>query len=457
MKRRSFLHKSSLFVSIGFTGLAKCSMDRNLSTELFRYGPLIRDPKGYLDLPAGFSYNIISQAGNIMNDGFLVPGAADGMAAFSHESDKVILIRNHELSPKSKSKGAFGKDNELLGNLDKTQFYDYGKGDTPSLGGTTSLVYNEHNGKVELEYLSLAGTNRNCAGGPTPWGSWISCEEDVSGKGERHEKNHGYNFEVSASSAMQIAKPIPLKAMGRFNHEAICVSPENSIVYQTEDRSDGLIYRFIPDVPTKLHEGGKLQALAIRGQKSFKTNNWSKRTLDLFTPLEVEWIDLENVDSNDDDLRHRGFAAGAAEFARGEGMWHGQGEIFFACTNGGPENLGQVFKYIPSPFEGTDRELESPGKIILFAESDNKNILKNCDNLTVSPWGDVILCEDHKDAFLRGITPEGKIYTFGHNVGSKSEFAGATFSPSGKTLFVNIQGPGDTLAITGPWDKQIKI
>ena len=138
-------------------------------------------------------------------------------------------------------------------------------------------------------------------------------------------------------------------------------------------------------------------------------------------------------------------------------MWHGQEEIFFACTNGGPDKLGQVFKYIPSPYEGTSRESESPGKLILFAESDNKNILKNCDNLTVAPWGDIILCEDHSDAFLRGITPEGDVYTFGHNVGSKSEFAGATFSPSGNTLFVNIQGPGHTLAITGPWGERLAL
>ncbi len=456
MKRRHFIHQS-LYVSVGFIGLSRCTLDRKITEELFRYGPLEKDPDEYIDLPKGFSYNIISREGEEMIDGFLVPGAADGMAAFGTADGKVILIRNHELSPGSKSHGPFGKDNELLNNLDKNMLYDYGEGESPSLGGTTTLIYNEDTGKVELQYLSLAGTNRNCAGGPTPWGSWITCEEDMTVSGNGQEKNHGYNFEVPASATAQLAEPIALKDMGRFNHEAICVSPQTSIVYQTEDRNDSLIYRFIPNTPGKLHEGGRLQALAIKNQKSFNTTNWAERSIDLFTPFDVEWIDLDNVDSPLDDLRFRGFDKGAAMFARGEGMWYGQEEIFFACTSGGPNKLGQVFRYIPSPFEGTLRESESPGKLILFAESDNKNILKNCDNLTVAPWGDIVLCEDHKDAFLRGITPEGQIYTLGHNVGSKSEFAGACFSPSGNTLFVNIQGPGDTLAITGPWTTQLPI
>jgi len=455
MDRRNFLHHS-FYISLGFAGLSSCALDTKVGKEYFRYGKLVKDSSGYLDLPEGFSYKVISKAGDRMTDGFFVPAAADGMATFSNEEGKVIIIRNHELSPNSIGLGPFGKGNKLLKKVDKSMLYDFGKGKFPSLGGTTSIVYDETTGKVELEYLSLAGTNRNCAGGPTPWGSWISCEEDVSGVGRNQEQNHGYNFEVPASGEIRLYDPIPLKAMGRFNHEAICVSP-NSIVYQTEDRHDGLIYRFIPNTPEKLHEGGKLQALAIIGQKSLDTRNWSKRMMELNAPVEVEWIDLKDIDPEEDDLRIRGFKAGAARFARGEGMWHGQGEIFFACTNGGPGKLGQVFKYIPSKFEGSNRESEAPGNLVLFAESDNKNILKNCDNLTIAPWGDIILCEDHEDAYLRGITPEGKIYTFGHNVGSESEFAGATFSPSGKTLFVNIQGRGDTLAITGPWSDRIAI
>jgi secreted PhoX family phosphatase len=112
-----------------------------------------------------------------------------------------------------------------------------------------------------------------------------------------------------------------------------------------------------------------------------------------------------------------------------------------------------VFKYVPGKDEGKANEKDLPGKLTLFAEPNNTDILKYCDNLTVAPWGDVILVEDSKDAYLRGITPAGKIYNIGRNIGSDSELAGPCFSPSGKTLFVNIQGDGLTLAITGPWEQ----
>ena len=453
MIRRKFLQNSAV-ISLGFLGLSRCTSAGSSQTELFRYGALVKDPAGYIDLPPGFQYQIISKSGTTMSDGLLLPGMPDGMAAFSTAAGKTILIRNHELSPKSFRYGAFGDQNEMLGQIDQSMLYDYGKGDIPSLGGTSTVVYDEATGQVELEYLSLAGTNRNCAGGLTPWGSWITCEEDVSKISESAEKNHGYNFEVVVSDQIKMSEPIPITGMGRFNHEAICIDPKTGIVYQTEDRGDSLIYRFLPHKKGVLHKGGKLQVLCILESKSLDTRNWNERTFDIAESKSVYWMDIDDVESPEDDLRHRGFEHGAARFARGEGMWYGDGELYFACTSGGPDELGQVFKYIPSPYEGTSRESDDPGRLILFAESDDRNILKNCDNLTVAPWGDVILCEDHKDAYLRGITPEGQIYTLGHNVGHKSEFAGATFSPSGNTLFVNIQGPGHTLAITGPWGQR---
>ena len=455
MKRRSFIQQSAV-ISMAFLGLSRCASDKSLAKEMFRYGPLQKDSSGYLDLPDGFSYKIISKAGSKMDDGFILPGLGDGMATFLAPSGKVILIRNHELSPGSE-KGPFGIENELLTNLDKSDLYDYGYGKTPSAGGTTSLVYNEDTQQVELEYLSLAGTIRNCAGGPTPWGSWLSCEENVTPISELTEQAHGYNFEVPASETINLAKPIPLKAMGRFNHEAVCVDPKTGIVYQTEDRGDSLIYRFIPSTKNKLADGGRLQVLCFADQKKMDTRNWSGTNVEIGVGYDVEWLDIDNVESPDDDLRIRGYEMGAARFARGEGMWFGNNELYFACTNGGKNELGQVFKYVPSQYEGTTQEKNMPGQLYLFAESDNKNILKNCDNLTISPWGDIILCEDHEDAFIRGITPSGEIYTFGHNVGSQSEFAGATFSPSGKTLFVNIQGNGETLAITGPWGDKVDL
>jgi len=243
--------------------------------------------------------------------------------------------------------------------------------------------------------------------------------------------------------------------MGRFNHEAVCVDPNTSIVYQTEDRGDGLITRFIPKVPGKLLEGGRLQALVVKDQPSFDTRNWgvTKHELKEKQQVEVEWMDLDGIEPKKDDLRIRAYQEGAARFARGEGMWFGEKECYFACTNGGRTKTGQIFRYIPSPFEGTDKEATTPGKLELFAEPNNQKLLQYADNLTIAPWGDVILAEDHGGARLVGINTKGEYYIIAKNIGTASEFAGVTFSPDGKILFANLQNMGLTLAIEGPWRK----
>ena len=460
--RRNFIKVSGI-ATLGFMGL-----NRWLQTPLeaaplkntgVGYGPLVKDPQGLFNLPKGFSYRIISKKGDKMDDGLLLPGAPDGMAAFAGKKGRVIVVRNHENGAESFENGAFGATNELLDKIASDRFYDYGKKKNPSLGGTSTFVYNPTSGKIETQYLSLTGTTRNCAGGPTPWNSWLTCEESTAKVGAydgNGEKDHGYVFEVPATEKIGLCDPNPIKGMGRFNHEAVAVDPRTGIVYLTEDRGDSLIYRFIPSTPGKMHNGGKLQALAIKDQKSFDTRNWESLTTPKF-PLremkDVEWINIENVESPEDDLRTQGFNNGAACFARGEGMWYGKNEIYFACTNGGHISSGQVFRYIPSASEGKSDERNLPGKLELFAESRDKEILKNRDNLTVAPWGDVVLCEDASHPFLVGINTAGEYYKLAENIGYQSEFAGGVFSPSGETFFVNVQGAGLTLAITGPWKK----
>lgn len=453
--RRKFL-KHTAIVSLGFSGLQHWLSTPGLAkiptAENFGYGELIPDPKGILSLPKGFSYNIISTEGDRMTDGLLSPGLPDGMAAFAGKNGRVILIRNHENNPEGK--GPFGKNNELLSKVPKSKLYDYGYGKWPSLGGTTTLIYDENTGKVESSYLSLAGTTRNCAGGMTPWNSWITCEETTQQKSDTSEKDHGYPFEVPASETPSLADPIPLTAMGRFNHEAVCVDPRTSIVYQTEDAHDSLIYRYIPYIQGQLSQGGKLQVMAIKEQKSCDTRNWSDLKTEKFPirkKMEVEWLDIDDIDSPNDDLRLRGFANGAACFARGEGIWFGENELYFACTNGGDIKMGQVFKYTPSAQEGQPGEKNAPGTLELFLEPNDEKILQNCDNLTISPWGDLVLCEDRAHPNLVGVTRNGECYMLAANTGYQSEFAGGVFSPSGKTYFVNIQTVGLTLAITGPW------
>ncbi|MDJ1504526.1 alkaline phosphatase PhoX [Xanthocytophaga agilis] len=453
ISRRNFLQSTSV-ASLGFLGLHRyVSFERKIAPPV-GYGELMPDPKGILKLPKGFSYTIISKQGDLMTDGLLVPGKGDGMATFRIDKDRTLLIRNHEISPGDANEGAFGKSYEFLQKVVKDKFYDFGKGEQPSLGGTTTLVYNHRTQTVETQYLSLAGTNRNCAGGRTPWKSWLTCEEDVTRIGGVVEKDHGYIFEVPATTKIQLAEPVPLKAMGRFNHEAVCIDPETGIVYLTEDDSAGLIYRFIPNRKEKLIHGGKLQALVIRDQRSADTRNWQTLTTPVFPmskQIEVEWIDLDNIESPDNDLRLRGFEKGAARFARGEGIWFGDNELYFACTNGGKIAKGQIFRYVPSPYEGTTREKEMPGKLELFVEPNNTDVIKSCDNLTIAPWGDLIVCEDDSHPFVVGITPRGEFYKLAENTGYPSEFAGGVFSPDGSTYFVNIQHVGLTLAITGPW------
>lgn len=448
--RRRFLQESTA-IALGFTGLQTLSA-RLTDKEALRtegYGPLQADPDKVLNLPKGFRYQIISRAGETMADDLVLPGKPDGMAAFPGPQGTTILVRNHEINPAVNPEiGAFGKQNAKLTEAIQQRMYDPGARlnvgtRVPCLGGTTTLVYDTKKQKVIRQFLSLVGTLRNCAGGLTPWGSWITCEETMERAGKNCSLDHGYNFEVPATAEPKLTQAVALKAMGRFNHEAVAVDPKTGIVYQTEDRPDSLIYRFIPKVKDQLAQGGKLQALVVQDAPSLDTRNWNDQLVQIGDKRSVRWLDMDEVEAPKDDLRQRGFTQGAARFARGEGMWFAEGSIYFACTNGGAKKAGQVWKLTGDTLE-------------LFAEPNDKDLCDNCDNLTVAPWGDVVLCEDGGgEQYLRGITPAGRLYTFAKNAKSNSEFAGACFSPDGSTLFVNIQHQGLTLAITGPWkDRQ---
>lgn len=477
--RRQFLQYASA-VTAGFTGLRSfTAQGRALAADLTRdsharFGELVADPQGVLDLPAGFRYQVISKVGERMDDGFFVPGLHDGMGAFPGPEGTTLLLRNHEVSGGVARRGPFGWSNELFDRLDRAKTYDRGFGQTPSVGGTTTLVYDTRRQELLQHSLSLVGTEHNCAGGVTPWGTWVSCEESVIRASERCEQDHGYNFEVPATHEIGVVDPVPLRAMGRFNHEAVAVDPESGAVYQTEDRQDGVIYRFLPDQPGNLAAGGRLQALVIRDKPSCDTRNWpaapaelqaggagaaqfevepsASETIEPGAVFEVDWIDLDDVESPEDDLRYRAYLAGAARFARAEGMWYGHESVYYACTTGGRNGKGQVWRYVPSRFEGTAAEARFPGRLELFIEPNDEALLQHADNLCVSPWGDVIACEDGAPVnHILGITPEGGVYKIGRNSMSGSEFAGSCFSPDGTTLFVNIQAAGITLAVTGPW------
>jgi len=421
---------------------------------------LVPDANRTLDLPEGFSYAIVSRAGDPMSDGLLVPTRHDGMAAFPGDDGTIRLVCNHELVPDWAEVRPFHERWPGLPEEMKSRFYDRGGDVTPGAGGTTTTIYNPNTRTTERQFLSLGGTEYNCAGGATPWGSWLSCEECFEYAGSiryfdaaaRRDRNHGYVFEVDAYSD-ELVDAVPIKAMGRFEHEACGFDESTGIVYMTEDRHYGLFYRYIPDVPGKLIEGGLLQALAIRGRPSARTHNWSaKPDAPLDKPFETEWVDVGDPDPADNNLRLTGAKLGAATFARGEGLCIAGDRFAFTCTNGGRAQLGQVFTYKPSPYEGTTREQDEPGELTLIAESNRGSLLQNADNLVMAPWGDLLLCEDTSGhCGLIGIRPDGSQYTLADNTHSPSELAGACFSPDGSILFVNVQHPGVTLAITGPW------
>ena len=428
---------------------------------------LVADPDRVLDLAQGLSYTVVSRIGDPMSDGFRVPGAHDGMAAFPGVDGRIRLVCNHELKPELQNASAFADTYRDLPEVVRQRFYDRGKDTTPAPGGTTTTIFNPATGETERQFLSLAGTETNCAGGPTPWGSWLSCEECFEKPGNdwslprKHirEKRHGYVFEVP-SAANELVAPIPLKAMGRFEHEACAVDPRSGIVYMTEDRYHSLLYRFIPDVPGNLAKGGRLQALGVAGEDSLPTHNWERKAhVPLRQPLDTFWIDLEDVDPVKNDLRLRGAKDGAAMFARGEGLCFAEDRLAFTCTIGGPARRGQVFTYQPSPLEGTADEAGHPGQLELIAEADDASLLTNADNLTMAPWGDLIVCEDTLDdsnSSIVGIRPDGSQYLLADNAYSRSELAGVCFSPDGDILFLNIQYPGLTVAISGDWTSAIR-
>ncbi|MBU2209928.1 MAG: DUF839 domain-containing protein [Alphaproteobacteria bacterium] len=445
---------------LAFSGLARFAHAQSAETyinEVEGYGPLKADPGGLLDLPEGFTYQVISQSGDTMDDGLFVPGQPDGMGCFDLGGGRVALVRNHELKGSSalhRNLGPGGLNQERINGVDAAMSYDTYKDGRPLPGGTTTLIYDLESRQTVGEHLSLIGTSTNCCGGITPWGSWLTCEENTElPESDDVTRPHGFVFEVPAT-AEGLVEPVPLKAMGRFDHEAVCIDPRTGIVYLTEDVNDGLFYRFIPNVADKLAEGGKLQAMVVRGMTD--TRNHDARTWEVGAWAEVDWIDLDDVESPAGDLNARGHAAGAALVARGEGIWWGKGEMYFTATTGGPLKRGQILRYVPSPEEGKRGERRRPGRLQLFVESADLKTLNMGDNITIAPWGHLIVCEDNYSEetrnHLKGVTPEGKLYTIARNVfRGNAEFAGACFAPD-QTLFVNIMYPGLTLAIRGPWE-----
>ena len=410
-----------------------------------------------LQIPPGFAYTALSITGSLMSDGGLVPGDHDGMACFRNRGRTYTLVRNHELSPGENEFGNRGGVQPANGKLYDPFVLPSGRGG----GGTTTLVV-DRDGLLIRDFASLGGTVRNCAGGPTPWGSWISCEENVSTPATSGTvtKKHGYCFEVPSDLGEGV-DPIPIVDAGRFNHEAVALDHKTGILYETEDRSDSCFYRYISHRHSHRHghlqDGGSLYAMAIRPNVFSSCDGTPLPTIDrgngiysvdtrrgmqsfLRQPLPVHWVLLDDVDPVGDTLRFEAHAKGAAIISRGEGAWstarRGR-KIYFVATSGGDVANGQVFEYDPR-YE----------TLTLIVESTSSTILDNPDNITVAPDGTLYLCEDGGGTdYVVGVDKNGDIFPFLQHQFGTGEFAGACFSPDGRFMFVNNQQVGITFAV----------
>lgn len=450
--RRQFIYTAGIAGAgaFAFSGLinrsAALSANNAPSLSAPGYGPLFPTKSNntgetLLALPKGFQYTVIGLTGAIMSDGLRTPRAHDGMSAFK-VNGQLRLVRNHEVNNQTAKPGmAIGP-----------KPYDPLAG-----GGTTTLVIDPKTREVVRDFVSLSGTLVNCAGGPTPWKSWITCEETLLGKDQIKNENgqvlggftqhHGYCFEVQASANKPVT-PVPLQAMGRFQHEAIAVDPRSGIVYLTEDRVTAGFYRFVPLKPGQLVKGGRLQMLAVKNRPNLIASKQQQASV----AQPVTWVDINDPDPADAGretlaVYKQGIAAGGATFARLEGCLYGNGRIYFTSTSGGDKGLGQVWEYTPS---GKDQ-----GFLKLLFEPTDPAVLNMPDNICLTRAGNLTICEDNGVTnFIRVLNQKGELFDLAKNIfeGFETrEFAGVTFSPDFKTLFMNIQVPGVTLAIWGPW------
>ena len=423
------------------------------------YGPLVDDAEGRLALPAGFSYLLVAQSGvTTLETGELTPDRPDGTANFEGRHGGSILINNHEIS---------APGGNPVPHLDGLVY------DTGAWGGTTNIEVDRHGNRIR-EYVSLAGTHNNCAGGQTPWHTWLSCEEteDVPTATNGLTQRHGYVFDVDPYDKRRNQNPKPIKALGRYAHEAVVVDPKRHQLYLTEDAGNpnGLIYRFTPPRSALPLRRGSLGQLGdtdgtLEAMRAF---DYGTLVPDLSvsqvgTTYDVEWATVPDRDANAVSTRKQFNVAGGTGAPGGdvtrsrklEGAWWGHDGAFivssFARNSDGSaaQHDGQVW------FLDPHRDTITLVLQFAYTPGDQDTDEDGPDNITVSPFGGVILAEDGEGLqHLVGADDRGKAFFFARNqLAGSEEFTGPNFSHDKKILFANVQVPGHVFAIRGPFRK----
>jgi len=331
------------------------------------YGPLGPPDANGLRLPAGFVSRVIATSGEeVAGTGYVWPPNPDGGATFDTGDGGWIYVANSE---------------------------------TPNGAGGASMVRFDRDGTVVEARSILSGTSLNCAGGATPWGTWLSCEEFPGGR-------------VHECDPTGVTRAAVRPAMGTFTHEAAAVDPGGRAVYLTEDVTDGALYRFVPDAYPDL-SSGRLEVLVERGG-------------------ERSWVEVPDPSGEDRPTRDQ--VPGTVRFDGGEGICFFAGSLFF--TTKGDD---RVWRY-------------TPGTGALDVVYDGGGALSGVDNVTVSSTGDLYVAEDGGDmqvVLVSGERVEPVVEITGT---TGSEVTGPAFSPDGTRLYLSSQrDPGRTYEVTGPW------
>jgi secreted PhoX family phosphatase len=449
-RRQVLARTGAVGAGIAFTGaLSELFAGTAAAHGKAGYGPLVPDPKGLLDLPKGFRYRVLSREGDELRSGEgKVPSNHDGMAAFPGKGGGVHLVRNHE--------------NRVTGKIGvpTVEGLTY---DRAAKGGCTALALDRRDNVLD-ERVAIAGTAVNCAGGPTPWGTWLTCEETEDKAGTNgYTKDHGFIFEVDPVDPRRTGA-VPLTAMGRFQHEAIAVDPRRGVVYETEDafqKPFGLFYRFLPEKPGggrgSLRAGGRLQAMRVPGVPDLSSVQETGARFD-----GIEWADVPDPLAVQTPIRHQDFGPkGITHAQKLEGCYWGGSSVYFVSSfarsaeGSAGDHFGQVWRYDPA-----GRRLTL---VIVFGPSTDIQLPgESPDNICLAPSGGLMVCEDGDGAqHVYGLTRRGEVYAMARNrqtIGTPEkpewgEFAGVTFSPDHDTMYVNCYSPGTTFAVTGPWHK----